>query len=742
MYELISEVKRIILKKETINGDFYVKFRGSNNVIIHGYVYEKPENLDGQEIIFQGEWEELSANQEKVFRFKYYQLKDTLKVFFNKTIKIPMKTLDVILKKYSLKELQEILSESPMQLTEFKGIGDKLAKRIGEKWLINKNDTEIYTKLMQFGFSSSIIINIKTALGSSKNVLKVLKEDPYQLIQVDGVTFSKIDKMVLSTSNLPLSFKNRIIEGVKYAASQYMNNSGNTIINHWELYEISKAILNNDGLMYNKEPYYLHELDFVSAINPDNTEDFILFDNKLTLTSIFDKENYIYQVINEKNNIVSQNLVEDIEQWLIDKQNKNGYKLSDAQKDIVRMANTQASIFSLSGYAGTGKTMVSKLVMDLYFENNKSIHSCALSGVAANRSKIVSGYDSRTIHALLGYDGINYSYNENNTLPYELLVLDEAGMINTDMFYYLLKAINWKRTKLFIIGDPAQLLPVGLGNVYNDLLVMKIMKNVTLTEVFRQQGGSIINLVAQDIRQFKFDEKYYKHNSLGFYTHFVNWNENKELKNKEILDTLLKVLNSNSLKKYNESNLLDLQIITPTRTSEMGTNKLNNIIQNVLNPDEKYYEVKGIKYKKGDKVIHLRNIVMELLNDDLERIKEDKIYNGQIGIIMDVKEDSVYVKYPYENQIVCYEYDLLKDGYLGLAYVLTAHKCQGNEFKDVIMTVVYSDIMMINPNYLYSAITRAKANLHIVGELNSLLNGLKQHNIKVRETILKNLRNI
>ena len=93
----------------------------------------------------------------------------------------------------------------------------------------------------------------------SHDVLKVLKEDPYQLIQVDGVTFSKIDKMVLSTSNLPLSFKNRIIEGVKYAASQYMNNSGNTIINHWELYEISKAILNNDGLMYNKESYYLHE---------------------------------------------------------------------------------------------------------------------------------------------------------------------------------------------------------------------------------------------------------------------------------------------------------------------------------------------------------------------------------------------------------------------------------------------------------------------------------------------------
>lgn len=740
--ELITEVKRIIHKKETVNGDYFIKFRGSNNVIVTGFVFDNPETLDNQELVLQGVWKEINAQQENVFEFKSYQLKDTMKYFFNKVIKIPTKALNEILKKNSIRDLEEILDTCPMELITYKGIGESTIKKITHKWKTLKFDKELYNQLTPFNFSNTIISNIKDAIGSAEKVLEILDKDPYELVQIDGVTFNKIDEFVLRKKHFPLSFRSRLVEGIKYSAKRYMDDNGDTIINMNELFLLSKRILDNNGFNYDLEPFYLHEIDFVSVLESNLDIDFSLIKDNLTLTSIYEKEKFIFDTIKEKANIFDIKLVNNIEEWIDNKEIEYSIKLSNAQREIIKMANTQPSIFSLSGYAGTGKTRVSQLIMNLYAEQNKSIHCCALSGVASNRIKLVSKFDSKTIHSLLGFDGITYSFNENNTLPYELIVLDECGMVNSEMFYHLIKAINWKRTKLFIIGDPAQLLPVGLGNVYNDLLLMNMINNITLTDVFRQQGGSIINIVAQHIRQFQFPKEYHIHNSLGFYTHFVPFERDKETKNKIIMKEFLKTLKSNNLKSYNEDNLLDLQIIAPTKNGDFGTINLNNIIQEVLNSNETLLEVKGVNYKINDKVIHLRNIKMEIFdNENGNVLSEDKIYNGQIGIVKNIIDNSIWVYYPYEKQLVCYEYDLIKMGFLGLAYALTAHKCQGNEFKDVIMTVVYSDINMLNANYLYSAMTRSKENLHLVGELSALLKSLENKTIKNRKTILRLLEN-
>jgi len=739
MTELITKVKRIIVKKETITGDYYVRLRASNNIIVHGFIYDTPETVDDQEIVFMGEWEELSANQEKVFKFNSYQLRDSMKYFFNKTIKIPMKTLNDILKEMSIQELQEVLDECPSELLEFKGVGKKSIAKIEAYWKVHKHDTALFNKLIPFGFSSTLITSIRQALGTPERIVKLIEEDPYQLIQVDGVSFNKVDKIVQYNDNIPLSFKSRIIEGVKYASNQYMNNTGNTIIDYYELFTIAKAILSNDGTASNKDPYYLHEIDFINSINPDISDDFILFNNDLTLKSVYEKELYIYEVLSEMGSNKLDPLINNIDSWLDDKESIGEFKLSIEQRNIIKSANEQYSIFSLSGYAGTGKTMVSRLVMELYDEHHKSIHCCALSGVAANRIKIVSGFDSKTIHAILGFDGITYSFNEKNLLPYDLVVIDETGMVNTEMFYHLLKAINWNRTKLFIIGDPAQLLPVGLGNVYQDILNLDIVHNTTLDKVFRQKDGSIINIVAQHIRVHEFPEKFYNHNSLGFHTKFTPWVDSKEDRLERNINEIMNTLKLNSLKSYTKDNLLDLQIITPTRTSDIGSNKLNALAQQILNPKGEFLEVKGIKYKIGDKVIHLRNIVMDIYQNGI-KIKADKVYNGQIGIVTEVDKDNIWVKFPYEKIDINYEYDILKENYLGLAYVLTAHKCQGNEFKDVIMSVTHTDSYMINANYLYSAMTRAKENLYIVGDLGAMKRGISKANKRERKTILKNIK--
>lgn len=739
--QLTTELKKIKKTdiKKTKNGDYHIKFRGKNNVIFQGYVHDKPEDLLGQELIVYGDYIGKNKNQEEVFDFKLYELKDSVRYFYNKIVKIPKNSLEHILDTISVLELDNILENDQSRLLDFKGIAKSTLAKIQLNWEKSKNDKELYFKFRALGFSNVLIKNIKDTFGSTREVLDILENTPYKLVLAEGISFKKIDQYVLMKSHIPLFSNTRLSEGIKYAANEYMSSTGNTIINLNDLFNLSKKTLNHVDEASDNENFRLCELDFVNNIANNNF--FYTIDNHLTLKSIYNKEKYIYDTINSKAKSFGETLVEDIDKWIIEKEDFYKMKLSEKQKDLIKLANKQPFIFSLSGYAGTGKTQVSKMVMNLYSENNKSIHCCALSGVAANRIKIVSGYDSKTIHSLLGFDGLNYSFNETNPLPYDLLIIDEAGMINSEMFYYLLKAINFKRTKLFIIGDPAQLLPVGSGNVYNDLLLLNLLNNVTLTQVFRQKDGSIINIVAQDIRQFKFDKQFHKHNTLGFFTYFID--ENSKNPNDCIIKEFLNTLKNNKLKSYNKNNLLELQIITPAKVTTLGTKFLNSIIQKELNQNETLLEIKEIEYKINDKVIHLKNIKMDIYKDEKNIIREDRVYNGQIGIIQSINkvDEEIFVYYPYEDQLVKYDLDLLKKDYLGLAYALTAHKCQGNEFKDVIMIVSNDDSFMLNSNYLYSAMTRAKENLHIVGELKAIINSLKNKNVKDRQTILRVISN-
>lgn len=738
--QLCTEIKRIKKTdiKKTFNGDYYIKFRGSNNIMFQGYVYDKPEELSGQELFVYGDYSDDNKNQEKVFEFKMYELKDSVRYFYHKIVKIPVNALEELLKNMSVSKLEEMLENNPSELLDYKGIAKGTLAKIILNWDNSKNDKELYSRLRALGFSNLLIKNIKDTFGSTQKVLDILENNPYQLVVVDGVSFKKIDKYVLMKSHIPLSSKTRLSEGVKYSAGEYMSTSGNTIINLNDLYQTSKKNLNNVDQELDNEEFRLTEMDFVNSIMGNNY--FKVVGEHLTLHSTYNKEKYIYDTINSKAKQFGEDLVTNIDEWIKEKELFYKMTLSDKQKELIKLANKQPFIFSLSGYAGTGKTQVSKMVMNLYSESNKSIHCCALSGVAANRIKLVSGYDSKTIHSILGFDGLNYSFNESNPLPYDLVIIDEAGMISSEMFYYLLKAINFRRTKLFIIGDPAQLLPIGSGNVYNDLLSLKLVNNVTLTQVFRQKDGSIINIVAQDIRQFKFEEVYHNHNSYGFYTRFID--ENSKNANQDITDLFLDTLRQNKLKSYNENNLLDLQVITPSRVNNMGTNFLNSIVQKELNLNPTSLIIKDVGFKVNDKVIHLKNIKMDIYKDDKQVktiLSEDKIYNGQIGIIISINkiDEEIVVYFPYENQIVKYDRQLLKNDYLGLAYVLTAHKCQGNEFKDVIMIVNSEDRYMLNSNYLYSAMTRAKENLYIIGELKAMVNSLKNKNIKDRQTVLR-----
>jgi exodeoxyribonuclease V alpha subunit len=738
MKNIKIQILRLIYSKEKINGAFDVLYLTNENIIIKGEIYNNPMDLLEENLLISGKYIENKENgiigNKKMFKFENYNFANNMHYFFNKIIKIPKKITELLLKNKTEEELKKILNNNPEELLKMKGLGKKTFEKILNEWEKHNLDFLIYQLLSPYGFSSLIINNIINHFYSFSSIENKIKENPYILLEIDGVSFSKIDKFALD-NNIKLNYKERLIEGIKEAALNIMNKTGNTILNYGELYYVSKEILSTSK-------FELHELIFSKMISLNEIRGFIrINDEEISLNKIFDKEKYLNKIFkNTKNNFENYFLVKNIEAWIEEQEFKYKINLSKNQKNILKIANKQPSIFSLSGYAGSGKTMVSKLVMNLFSEQNKKIHCCAFSGVAANRIGTVSGFQSKTIHTMLGYNGEEYAFNETNKLPYDLIVLDEAGMVNLEMFYSLFIAIDWKRTKLFILGDPAQLPPVGYGEVYRNILEYNLVENVTLTEVFRQKNGNIINNIAQDIRKGFYNDEYddNKYIKQGFNKNYIEYSENFE---KDVLKILNEKTNLILDKKYNNDEILKFQVISPMKNGNLGTKNINKILQKYINKNKESLDIEDLSFKLKDKVIQLKNMDMEVLEkkDMNYFFKENqKIYNGQVGIVDKIEKNNIIVYFPYENQYIKYERLLLNYNVLDLAYCLTAHKVQGNEFDNLIAIFSKKHKLMLNSNYIYSTYTRAKDNLYLIGERNVIINGITNIQ-KNRKTILNYL---
>jgi len=446
---------------------------------------------------------------------------------------------------------------------------------------------------------------------------------------------------------------------------------------------------------------------------------------------------------------------------------------------------------------------------------SKTDIACALSGNASNRIKTVTGFESKTIHSLLGYRGSGFYYNEENPLEYKLIVLDEASMVDIYMFYHLLKAIDFSKTKLFIIGDNAQLPPVGAGEVFSNMLEIDTIQKIVLDEVFRQSKDQVINQFAKEIRQgivpkgYKdksYEDFIFKKIEINNY-YAVSKNlkekEKKELRNevnakiRDYIKTLSKAANKKVLnydrleimnafnaknhEKFKEAALHYInayQVISPQKKGILGTIELNQQIKQIINPSDK--DTNPYHLDRLDKVIHLKNNnrqifsfeeYMELRNDIALYLKssknstEDKIFylkdklniqteeqkehstrvfNGQVGVIVDTaairsKEETysfITVYYPNEDYFTFYGDFEMKEKIIDLAYCFTIHKSQGSEYDYVVLPISLSNAFMFNNKLLYTAVTRAKEKLILVGETYAFQAGVKKKDKIKRKTLM------
>ena len=396
-------------------------------------------------------------------------------------------------------------------------------------------------------------------------------------------------------------------------------------------------------------------------------------------------------------------------------------ELDELQKNAVISA-AKKGFFILTGGPGTGKTTTITTMIRMFEEEGLNIFLGAPTGRAAKRMSEATGYEARTIHRMLEVSGrlgddddvasfARFDRNEENPLECDVIIIDEMSMVDVSLMYSLLKAIS-PGTRLILVGDVNQLPSVGPGNVLKDILASGKFESVKLEKIFRQAQESDIVMNAHKIHKGQ---------------HVLLDNKSKDFffLKRDDADTIISVmltLVKEKMPKYVDAGISDIQVLTPTRKGLLGVERLNSILQRYLNPespDKKEWKGDTRVFREGDKVMQIRNnyqLEWEVTgNYNITIEKGLGVFNGDVGIIKDINEWGKTVTVEFEEgRKVVYPFASLDE--LELAYAITVHKSQGSENPAVVMPIVYGPNMLMNRNILYTAITRAKKCVTMVGD--------------------------
>ena len=624
------------------------------------------------------------------------------------------KTAENIVKVFGEVSL-DIIYNSPEKLEEIKGISKSRAIEISDEFRSKKEIFNLAEFLKEYNFSMKSISKIYDVFKG--NAIEIIKENPYILIDVlHNASFKDIDKVALAQGISPLS-ENRIIAIIKYVINIYLNN-GHTIVDKQELIEF---ILKNVEVGYE----YLEDL-----LNRLEMSDYLAIKGEyITLASIDYVEEKIVERIIELEN--SENTkIPKFDKLLEKREKQSNIVLTKDQIEAIKSIN-ENNISIITGGPGTGKTTILEFVIDIFEANNMKVSVAAPTGKAAKRIVELTGHDASTVHRLLNIgkfdeDKESAVYHEVEKLDTDLLIIDEASMLDIYLFNYIIKSLK-EHTKLAIIGDVNQLPSVGPGKVLADLIDSNVVNSVYLKEIFRQAKLSDIVLNAhrvnngQDIEILK-DKKDNKH---------VSDMKIIEVDDVDIMfSKLMELLNKEDVKTFFEKSI----ILSPTKKGVCGTINLNQEIQRLFNRNKgKNYG--KIEFKKNDRVMQIKN------NYDLIWEQGDNVgvgvFNGDTGKILNIDEKEKNIKVQFDDgKISKYLFSELDQ--LLHSYVMTVHKSQGSEFDKVILVLPHAVPSLLTRNILYTAMSRAKKELIIIGSKKTLKRMINTVRTQKRKTALKN----
>ena len=603
-----------------------------------------------------------------------------------------------------------IVEEEPERLAEVKGISERKAREIADQMIEKKDMREAFVFLQQYGISNTLAVKIYHQYGM--NLYRIMKENPYRLAEdISGVGF-KIADEIASKIGIHTDSDYRIRSGILYALLQ-ATSEGHIYLPADLLAERAAMLL---GL-------------YKEAIEPQI--DNLAMDRKLVIkckgeekrvyaTSYYYAELKCARMLHDLNISLQEDMLpseqKKVEQLLHVLEKQQGIELDDLQKKAV-FTGVSNGIMILSGGPGTGKTTTINTIIR-YFENEgMDILLAAPTGRAAKRMTETTGFEARTIHRLLEINGsmeegrsAMFERNEENPLEADVIIIDEMSMVDIHLFQSLLSAVS-VGTRLIMVGDRNQLPSVGPGQVLQDLMESGSFPVVVLQKIFRQAGESDIVVNAHKINHgesIEFDNK-----SRDFF--------HLERNDANVIYKHMIQLIREKLPPYVEASPYDIQVLTPMRKGTLGVETLNGILQKYLNPPstgKKEYLAGERLFREGDKVMQIKNnyqITWEILSK--YGIPIDKgmgIFNGDMGVIKEINETAQTITVEYDEQrLVEYPYVQLDE--IELAYAITIHKSQGSEYPAVILPLLSGPKMLMNRNLLYTAVTRARKCVTILG---------------------------
>lgn len=598
-----------------------------------------------------------------------------------------------------------IIHNNPEKLTDVEGIGEIKASMISKSFTEQVDIKEIMMFLQSHGISTNYGIKIYKEYGN--DTINIINENPYKLTDdIYGIGFKLADKIAFSLGVEKVS-PFRIESGIKYILMEYASN-GHTYVSMDILLEKVSSLL-DISLDYAKNE--LGNMAFGGKINIETINDVkVVYYISYHVAEVNVCKNLINLASIEFN--VSEN---DIISLLKQIENESSIELTDMQRKAV-IQSIINGVTVITGGPGTGKTTIIRSIIGVFEKLNKKILLCAPTGRAAKRMTESTGKDSKTIHRLLEYaygeNDSNLSFNKNEDTPLncDVLIVDEMSMVDILLMNNLLKAIR-KGTRLILVGDIDQLPSVGAGNVLSDIIKSNTIKTIMLDKIFRQSLGSMIVQNAHHIN--KGELPIYNKKDTDFF--FMRANNNTE-----IAELLIELYKDRLPSKYNLNPVKDIQILSPMKKGDVGVIELNNRLQKAINPPNKTKKEKTFgkyTFRVGDKVMQIKNnyqVEWIINNSDDSTQEGEGIYNGDIGYIVfiDEIEQEVFVEFDDGKEVV-YPFNQLDE--LILAYATTVHKSQGSEFPVIIMPIVWGPPMLLTRNLFYTAITRAKDLVVLVG---------------------------
>jgi exodeoxyribonuclease V alpha subunit len=617
-----------------------------------------------------------------------------------------------IVKKFG-KETLEVIEETADRLLEVDGIGEKRFSMIRKAWSDQKQIREVMVFLQSHGVSSGYAAKIFKHYGSQS--IEVVRNNPYRLaMDIFGIGFVTADKIAQNIGFEKESLA-RAEAGILYVLNQ-LSEDGHVYYPHEALLEKCCEILGVErGIigeaMSNLSSQRRIVIENLGGQSIETTADVAVYLSALHAceVGIAARLRRLLDIPYSRRRIDANRAIQWVEQQLC-------MSLALGQIEAVNSTLDRKAIV-ITGGPGTGKTTIIKAILTIFGHLGSNILLAAPTGRAAKRMNEATGREAKTIHRLLEFSPQKNGFqkNEDHPLKCDLLIIDEASMIDTVLMHHLLKAVPVHST-LILVGDVNQLPSVGPGSVLKDIIESRALPVVRLTEIFRQARDSTIIVNAHLINSGempRLDSE--KEGKNDFY--FI---ENSEPE--EALRIILELLSSRIKNAFRFDPVDDVQVMTPMNRGIIGTTNLNAELQKTLNPREDGVTRGGRNYRVDDKVMQNRNNY------------EKEVFNGDIGRITDIDKETQEVTITFEGRPVVYDYSDLDE--VVLAYAISVHKAQGSEYPCVVILLLTQHYMLLQRNLLYTAITRGKKLVIVVGSKKALAIAVRNNKTQKRHTHL------